>query len=45
MTYGNLKLRDPEFVSDVDRWFNDGPEPTPPMFAPIRLRELDPPTA
>ena len=41
VTYGNLELRDPEFVSEVDRWFNDGREPTPPMFAPIRLRELD----
>lgn len=41
VTYGNLKLRDPEFVSKVDRWFSDGPDPVPPMFAPIRLRELE----
>jgi anthraniloyl-CoA monooxygenase len=41
VTYGNLELRDPEFVSELDRWFNDGREPTPPMFAPIRLRDLD----
>jgi anthraniloyl-CoA monooxygenase len=41
VTYGNLKLRDPEFVAGVDRWFCDGREPVPPMFAPIRLRELD----
>jgi anthraniloyl-CoA monooxygenase len=41
VTYGNLKLRDPEFVSGVDRWFSDGQEPGPPMFAPIRLRGLD----
>jgi len=40
VTYGNLKLRDPEFVAGVDRWFCDGREPVPPMFAPIRLREL-----
>jgi len=41
VTYGNLKLRDPEFVDSVDRWFSDGREPTPPMFAPIKLRELE----
>ncbi|TMC96204.1 MAG: bifunctional salicylyl-CoA 5-hydroxylase/oxidoreductase, partial [Chloroflexi bacterium] len=41
VTYGNLKVRDPEFVAEVDRWFNQGREPVPPMFAPIRLRELE----
>ena len=41
MTYSNLKVRDPEFVARVDRWFNKGRDPVPPMFAPIRLRELD----
>jgi len=41
VTYWNLKARDPEFVAEVDRWFNRGREPVPPMFAPIRLRELD----
>ena len=41
VTYWNLKLRDPEFVSQVDRWFNGGREGVPPMFAPIRLRELE----
>src|SRR5258706_6578205 len=40
VTYGNLKLRDPEFVSGVDRWFCDRGAPVPPMVAPIRLREL-----
>ena len=40
VTYGNLKLRDPEFVSGIDRWFSNGRDPVPPMFAPIRLREL-----
>jgi anthraniloyl-CoA monooxygenase len=40
VTYGNLKLRDPEFVSEVDTWFNGGRQPVPPMFAPIRLRDL-----
>ena len=41
VTYWNLKARDPEFVAEVDRWFNRGREPVPPMFVPIRLRELD----
>jgi anthraniloyl-CoA monooxygenase len=41
VTYGNLKVRDPEFVSAVESWFCNGHEPVPPMFAPIRLRELD----
>jgi anthraniloyl-CoA monooxygenase len=41
VTYGNLKLRDPEFVSEVDRWFNGGGEPVPPMFVPIELGELE----
>ncbi|GAC1684718.1 MAG: bifunctional salicylyl-CoA 5-hydroxylase/oxidoreductase [Candidatus Dormibacteraceae bacterium] len=41
VTYWNLKLRDPEFVSGVDSWFSNGREPGPPMFAPIRLRELE----
>ena len=41
VTYGNLKLRDPEFVAGVDRWFCNGREPVPPMFVPIRLRELE----
>jgi anthraniloyl-CoA monooxygenase len=41
VTYGNLKVRDPEFVSAVESWFNASPKPSPPMFAPIRLRELE----
>ncbi len=41
VTYWNLKVRDPEFVAEVDRWFNKGRRPVPPMFAPIRLRELE----
>ena len=41
VTYWNLKARDPAFVAEVDRWFNRGREPVPPMFVPIRLRELD----
>ena len=50
VTYDNLRLRDPEFVADVDTWFarevaaqqgrlpSDG---TPPMFQPFRLRDLE----
>ena len=41
VTYWNLKVRDPEFVAEVDRWFNNGRQAVPPMFAPIRLRELE----
>jgi anthraniloyl-CoA monooxygenase len=41
VTYGNLKLRDPEFVAAVDSWFCNGSQTVPPMFAPIRLRELE----
>jgi anthraniloyl-CoA monooxygenase len=41
LTYSNLKVRDPEFVASVDRWFTGGREDVPPMFVPIRLRELE----
>jgi anthraniloyl-CoA monooxygenase len=49
--HANLKLRDPEFIARVDRWFagraanqtgiNVAAEsPPPPMFTPFRLRDL-----
>jgi anthraniloyl-CoA monooxygenase len=50
VTYDNLRLRDPEFVRDVDAWFASQVEAqlqrltgagTPPMFQPFRLRDLD----
>ena len=50
VTYDNLRLRDPEFVRDVDAWFASRvdalpPRPagdtTPPMFQPYRLRDLE----
>jgi len=41
VTYWNLKVRDPEFVAEVDRWFNKGARPVPPMFTPFRLRGLE----
>jgi anthraniloyl-CoA monooxygenase len=41
VTYDNLRLRDPQFVADVDAWFAGGEEPRPPMFHPFRLGELE----
>src|SRR5213080_1743753 len=41
ITYSNLKVRDPEFVSGVEQWFNGGRPGVPPMFVPIRLRDLE----
>ncbi len=49
VTYDNLRVRDPEFVASVDRWFarhesargmGTG-EVCPPMFQPFRLRDLE----
>jgi anthraniloyl-CoA monooxygenase len=41
VTYSNLQVRDPEFVESVDRWFNPGGPAAPPMFVPIKLRDLE----
>jgi anthraniloyl-CoA monooxygenase len=49
VTYENLRLRDPEFVAGLDRWFAgqvaaDGQvagAQTPPMFQPYRLGRLE----
>ena len=46
ITYDNLRLRDPRFVEEVDRWFAgkvaaEAPAGTPPMFLPFRLRDLE----
>ncbi|HEV2216169.1 MAG TPA: bifunctional salicylyl-CoA 5-hydroxylase/oxidoreductase [Candidatus Dormibacteraeota bacterium] len=41
ITHSNLKVRDPDFVARVESWFNPEGAPVPPMFVPIRLRELD----
>jgi anthraniloyl-CoA monooxygenase len=44
VTYDNLRLRDPEFVADVDRWFasdSASTEVRPPMFQPFRLGGLE----
>ena len=45
VTYDNLRLRDPEFVADLDRWFasrqGEQADVRPPMFQPFRLGELE----
>jgi anthraniloyl-CoA monooxygenase len=41
VTYDNLRLRDPEFVADMDRWFAVGGDSRPPMFQPFRLGGLE----
>ncbi|HYM58642.1 MAG TPA: bifunctional salicylyl-CoA 5-hydroxylase/oxidoreductase [Solirubrobacteraceae bacterium] len=40
ITYDNLRLRDADFVEEVDRAFGAAPG-QPPMFTPFRLRELE----
>jgi len=47
VTYDNLRLRDPEYMASVDRWYassdHGSPVPTepgtPPMFHPYQVRE------
>ncbi len=49
VTYDNLRLRDPEFVAGMDRWFAAGqqaaggqaPGIRPPMFQPGRIGQLE----
>jgi anthraniloyl-CoA monooxygenase len=44
VTYDNLRLRDPEFVADMDRWFasaSASADVRPPMFQPFRLGGLE----
>jgi anthraniloyl-CoA monooxygenase len=46
VTYDNLRMRDPEFVDGIDRWFASVQEPgpaevRPPMFQPYRLGTLE----
>lgn len=41
VTHSNLQVRDPEFVERVERWFTPDGAPTPPMFVPYKLRELE----
>jgi anthraniloyl-CoA monooxygenase len=47
--YDDLRVRDPDFVASVDRWFSARTRPekagallaTPPAFAPLRSRDLE----
>ena len=43
VTYDNLKVRDPEFVAMADDWFarSQDQDCRPPMFQPLRLRDLE----
>lgn len=49
ITHGNLALRDPEYVAQLDRWFaqsqgwTGGADDSPPapMFLPLKLRDLE----
>ncbi|MEU4666636.1 bifunctional salicylyl-CoA 5-hydroxylase/oxidoreductase [Amycolatopsis sp. NPDC023774] len=43
VTYDNLKLRDPEFATELDEWFarSLGTTPAPPMFQPVKIGELE----
>ncbi|HWD04116.1 MAG TPA: bifunctional salicylyl-CoA 5-hydroxylase/oxidoreductase [Amycolatopsis sp.] len=43
VTYDNLKLRDPEFATELDEWFarSLGTSVAPPMFQPVRIGELE----
>jgi anthraniloyl-CoA monooxygenase len=50
VTYGNLRLRDPQFAAGLDRWFastqvpagpGGEPEARPPMFQPGRIGRLE----
>jgi anthraniloyl-CoA monooxygenase len=41
VTYDNLRLRDPEFVADLDTWFAGAEEVRPPMFQPYRIGDLE----
>jgi anthraniloyl-CoA monooxygenase len=44
VTHDNLRQRDQEFVAAVDRWFGEhegSDRPAPPMFVPVRLRDLE----
>ncbi|MFN3389684.1 MAG: bifunctional salicylyl-CoA 5-hydroxylase/oxidoreductase [Allosphingosinicella sp.] len=47
VSHENLRLRDPQWLEGVERWFQARArgeavnQPAPPMFAPFRLRELE----
>ena len=42
VSHENLRLRDKQFLRRVESWFaGQSEDPPPPMFAPIKLRELE----
>ena len=44
LTHDNLRLRDRAYVENIEAWLArraGTPKPVPPMFAPLRLRELE----
>ena len=47
VSHENLRLRDKDWLEGVERWFQTRArgeqvnEPAPPMFAPLRLREME----
>ncbi|MEU0796097.1 bifunctional salicylyl-CoA 5-hydroxylase/oxidoreductase [Amycolatopsis sp. NPDC005961] len=43
VTYDNLRLRDPEFATELDHWFATslGTTSRPPMFQPFKLGSLE----
>ena len=42
VSHENLRLRDKRFLGRVESWFSGQPRnPPPPMFAPIKLREME----
>ncbi len=47
VTYDNLRMRDPEYVAGLDRWFAaqagvaEIEPPPPPMFTPFKLRGME----
>jgi anthraniloyl-CoA monooxygenase len=44
LTHDNLRLRDREYIADIEAWLSEragSAGPVPPMFTPFRLRELE----
>jgi len=44
LTHDNLRLRDREYIANIEAWLSQRAgtaKPVPPMFAPFKLRELE----
>ena len=41
ISHENLRLRDRSYVERIERWLARGANPVPPMFTPVRLRNLE----